>query len=145
MISEEKVRLMTAAALLEKKEERRAIVICRYRKKDYISFQMIKTWASYTAAYLIFTAVAFVWAAGGMTDSSVPELGLYLAGVIWVIGYLLCCAGAFALAGTCYSRRYRAAAVQVRHLRECLMALEDYYTERNSNNDSSAGVSTEDM
>ena len=46
MISEEKIRMMTQAAMMKKREERRAIEICGYRKKDYVSFQMIKIWIS---------------------------------------------------------------------------------------------------
>ena len=42
MIKEEKIRMMTQVAMIQKREERRAIEICGYRKKDYVSIQMIK-------------------------------------------------------------------------------------------------------
>ena len=41
MIKEEKIRMMTQVAMIQKREERRAIEICGYRKKDYVSIQMI--------------------------------------------------------------------------------------------------------
>lgn len=37
MIKEEKIRMMTQVAMIQKREERRAIEICGYRKKDYVS------------------------------------------------------------------------------------------------------------
>ena len=36
MIKEEKIRMMTQVAMIQKREERRAIEICGYRKKDYV-------------------------------------------------------------------------------------------------------------
>ena len=51
MIKEEKIRMMTQVAMIQKREERRAIEICGYRKKDYVSIQMIKIWICYTMAY----------------------------------------------------------------------------------------------
>lgn len=48
MIKEEKIRMMTQVAMIQKREERRAIEICGYRKKDYVSIQMIKIWICYT-------------------------------------------------------------------------------------------------
>ena len=53
MIKEEKIRMMTQVAMIQKREERRAIEICGYRKKDYVSIQMIKIWICYTMAYLL--------------------------------------------------------------------------------------------
>ena len=48
MIKEEKIRMMTQVAMIQKREERCAIEICGYRKKDYVSIQMIKIWICYT-------------------------------------------------------------------------------------------------
>ena len=53
MIKEEKISMMTQVAMIQKREERRSIEICGYRKKDYVSIQMIKIWICYTMAYLL--------------------------------------------------------------------------------------------
>ena len=141
MINEEKIRMMTQAAMMKKKEERRAIEICGYRKKDYVSFQMIKIWISYTAAYLLLTFAGMVCTGGGMKMASFSERTLLTIAVIWIIAYLGFLLAALVMARRCYSKRYRAAAILVRQYRQQLMALEDYYTERSQANDSSAGAS----
>lgn len=141
MISEEKIRMMTQAAMLKKREERHAIEICGYRKKDYVSFQMIKVWFCYTVAYLLLSLTGMICTGGGMQKVSFPEFTLILAVCIWIVAYLLFLIVALILARRCYSRRYRVAASLVREYRQELMALEDYYTERSLSNDSSAGAS----
>ena len=141
MISEEKVRMMTQAAMVKKREERRAIEICGYRKKDYVSFQMIKVWVCYTAAYLLLTVVGAICTGGGMRMASYPEYMLVIVACIWIAGYLGFLTAALVMARRCYSKRYRIAASLVRAYRQQLLALEDYYTERSLANDSSAGAS----
>ena len=60
MIKEEKIRMMTQVAMIQKREERRAIEICGYRKKDYVSIQMSKIWICYTMAYLVLTLIGVI-------------------------------------------------------------------------------------
>ena len=141
MISEEKIRMMTQAAMLKKGEERRAMEICGYRKKDYVSFQMIKVWFCYTVAYLLLSLTGMVCTGGGMQAVSLPEHILIIAVCLWIVTYLLLLTVALIVTRHCYSKRYRAAAILVREYRQKLLALEDYYAERSLANDSSAGVS----
>ncbi len=141
MISEEKIRMMTQAAMMSKREECRAIEICGYRKRDYVSFQMIKIWISYTAAYLLLTFTGLVCMGSDMKTVSISERTLLTIVCIWIIAYLGVLMAVLVTARHCYSRRYRTAAVLVREYRKQLMALEDYYTERSQANDSSAGAS----
>lgn len=141
MISEEKIRMMTQAAMMSKREEGRAIEICGYRKRDYVSFQMIKIWISYTAAYLLLTFTGLVCMGSDMKTVSISERTLLTIVCIWIIAYLGVLMAVLVTARHCYSRRYRTAAVLVREYRKQLMALEDYYTERSQANDSSAGAS----
>lgn len=133
--------MMTQAAMIKNREERRAIEICGYRKKDYVSFQMIKVWFCYTAAYLLLTVTGIICTGGGMRMASYPEYMLFTVACIWIVGYLGFLIAALVMARRCYSRRYRVAASLVREYRQKLMALEDYYTERSLANDSSAGAS----
>ena len=65
MIKEEKIRMMTQVAMIQKREERRAIEICGYRKKDYVSIQMIKIWICYTMAYLLLTLIGVICMGNG--------------------------------------------------------------------------------
>lgn len=43
MVQEDKVRLMAKAAIYEKKEQKGALSVCKYRRQDYIFVQMLKT------------------------------------------------------------------------------------------------------
>lgn len=144
MIKEEKIRMMTQAAMIQKKEECRAIEICGYRKKDYVSIQMIKIWICYTMAYLLLTLIGVICMSNGAQAVSFSKQVLIRIGCIWAVGYLGFLTVALAMAHQCYSRRYRTAAVLVRQYRQHLMALEDYYTERSQINDSSAGTTAKD-
>ena len=144
MINEEKIRMMTQAAMIQKREERRAIEICGYRKKDYVSFQMMKIWISYTVAYFLLSITGIICAGGGMKAASLSEHTLIVIICVWLACYLGFLTAALVMARKCYSKRYRTAAVTVRLLRQHLMALEDYYTERSRINDSSAGTSAKD-
>lgn len=62
MISEEKVALMTKAAIMEK-NEREAFIVGKYFKKDYIVYHMLVVGACVLAALLMISAaiaVAFI-------------------------------------------------------------------------------------
>ena len=144
MIKEEKIRMMTQVAMIQKREERRAIENCGYRKKDYVSIQMIKIWICYTMAYLLLTLIGVICMGNGTQTVSFSRQVLIRIGCIWVVGYLGFLTAVLAMAHQCYSRRYRTAAVLVRQYRQHLMALEDYYTERSQINDSSAGTTAKD-
>ena len=131
MIKEEKIRMMTQVAMIQKREERRAIEICGYRKKDYVSIQMIKIWICYTMAYLLLTLIGVICMGNGTQAVSFSRQVLIRIGCIWVVGYL-----GFLTAVL--------ATILVRQYRQYLMALEDYYTERSQINDSSAGTTAKD-
>lgn len=88
MIKEEKIRMMTQVAMIQKREERRAIEICGYRKKDYVSIQMIKIWICYTMAYLLLTLIGVICMGNGTQAVSFSRQVLIRIGCIWVVGYL---------------------------------------------------------
>lgn len=58
MLNEEKVKLMTRAAVYEKHEGKKNMKMTKYFRGDYVSWNMIKTVAAVTFAYLI---VAGCW------------------------------------------------------------------------------------
>lgn len=141
MIDKEKICMMTRIALIKEREKRNALEICGYRKKDYVSFQVIKVWLCSTAAYLLMLATLLVYEAG-------KEPALVLSGqvikksiVIAVVLYLWLEAVLIITAKRCAAKRYRRSAATVRILRQYLMGLQDYYKERKQINDSSAGTS----
>ena len=72
MLSNEKIKWMTRAALYEKKEGKGSIRINRFRKSDYISWNMIKSIVGMTMGYAL---VIFLYLLG-VSDSMLDELTL---------------------------------------------------------------------
>ena len=72
MLSNEKIKWMTRAALYEKKEGKGSIRINRFRKSDYISWNMIKSIVGMTMGYAL---VIFLYLLG-VSESMLDELTL---------------------------------------------------------------------
>lgn len=79
MLNEEKIRLMTKAAVYEAGEGKKALAMNRYFRGDYISINLIFSWISYTIAFAICLGV---WAFYHMEElmenintMDLPELG----------------------------------------------------------------------
>lgn len=79
MLSNEKIKWMTRAALYEKKEGKGSIRINRFRKSDYISWNMIKSIVGVTAGYALVVLLYLL----GISESVLDELTLpYVIGII---------------------------------------------------------------
>ena len=72
MLSNEKIKWMTRAALYEKKEGKGSIRINRFRKGDYISWNMIKSILGITVGY----ALVILLYLRGISESMLDELTL---------------------------------------------------------------------
>ena len=57
MVNEEKVRLMTKAAMIKKKEERKTFTISRFYGDDFVSFQAVKGVSGVTIAFVLILAL----------------------------------------------------------------------------------------
>ena len=53
MLNEEKIRLMTKAAVFEAGEGKKALAMNKYFRGDYISINLIASWISYTIVFAI--------------------------------------------------------------------------------------------
>ena len=84
MVDSEKVYLMTKAALFEQKEEKGALKIVSYRRKDYILYHMLLVMLSATVAYGIFVGLLLfmVIMANESIVLNVGEMLMILFGVI---------------------------------------------------------------
>ena len=60
MVREDRIKLMVKAAVYEKKEEKDALSVGKYRKKDYVFLQMLKTAIMSAVAALILAALWFL-------------------------------------------------------------------------------------
>lgn len=65
MLNEEKIRLMTKAAVFEAGEGKRALAMNKYFRGDYISINLLASWFSFTIAFAICVAA---WAFYHMED-----------------------------------------------------------------------------
>ncbi len=72
MLSNEKIKWMTRAALYEKKEGKGSIRINRFRKGDYISWNMIKSILGITVGYALVILLYLL----GISESMLDELTL---------------------------------------------------------------------
>ena len=72
MLSNEKIKWMTRAALYEKKEGKGSIRINRFRKGDYISWNMIKSILRITVGYALVILLYLL----GISESMLDELTL---------------------------------------------------------------------
>ena len=72
MLSNEKIKWMTRAALYEKKEGKGSIRINRFRKSDYISWNMIKSILGVTVGYALVILLYLL----GISESMLDELTL---------------------------------------------------------------------
>lgn len=75
MVNEEKVKLMTETALVQKRKKRETFLAVCFYGDDYVSFQTIKAVIGVTFSYVLMLAL---WALGRldalMTDYSIPAL-----------------------------------------------------------------------
>lgn len=125
MINEEKLRLMTRTALLEK-NSRNQFNINRYFKKDYISYHVILIWLCITAAFMIVAGgAAAVYIeqypeAAQQQDLSIILFTLLMFYVIIVVIYVI-------IAMFVYAIRYDHAQAVIRKYNNALRLLEREY------------------
>lgn len=128
MYSQERIRLMTQAALYETKEARRDLYINGFTRSDYLSFYMFKTVICVTAAYLCLGVMLGVyWIEEGLAflqNVSIPLL-LISALLIYVIVLFVF----IIIALIVYSYRYERAQKSVKRHLQVLKALERLYRE----------------
>ena len=84
MISEEKLKIMTKMAIYEKNAGKDDFEIGKYYKKDYLTFNYIKTWICATIAYLGLWCLILV----ANMDTAVLTLGSFKF-VLSVIAFIL--------------------------------------------------------
>lgn len=130
MLNEDKIRLMTGIAMLEKKEGRRLWAINKYFKSDYISVHLMKSFFTYSCSFLLGAGVWALYSIEGlleMTDlEQLTSLGVR-AGVIYAAGlvcYLL-------ITAAVYAKRYDKAVIDTKHYLAQLKRLNKRYEFQN--------------
>lgn len=87
MLNEEKIRLMTKAAVYEAGEGKKALSMNKYFRGDYISINLIMSWISFTIAFAVCVGV---WAVYNMEDfmENINTMDLPALGKHFVFLYL---------------------------------------------------------
>lgn len=92
MLKEEKIRLMTKAAVFESGEGKKALEMNRFYKGDYISLHLIGAWLSYTVAFILLVGLwAFYKMEYLMNNLHKMDLAAFGKGFVltYVIGLVL--------------------------------------------------------
>ena len=108
MLSNEKIKWMTRAALYEKKEEKRNLRINRFHQNDYISWNVMKSLIVTTAGYAIGAGLYLLYGAETMLDEITFPYLLELGGRL-ILVYAAVLAAAGFLAFLAYYARYQRA------------------------------------
>ncbi len=126
MVNEEKVKLMTAAALAQQKKKRDTFLAVNFYGDDYVSLQAIKAVIGVTFSYVLVLAL---WALGRLdtllTAYSLPDL-LTLAKSFLVLYLLLLLVTVF-LSVLVYTSRYWRARENMRAYQSNLKKLHRLY------------------
>ncbi len=128
MVSIEKVRHMTAVALLWKKGEHREAEAVKYRQNDYVALHMFGIWISGSAAWILMTAALLIFVLGKDPDQYIAFETLGSIVLLWGMAYLIFCVILEWIAWMCYSVRYRNAKGWQRKYHYALRSLERYYS-----------------
>lgn len=109
MLNEERIRLMTKLASYEKGKGKEYIPVRQYYRRDYISYQGIKTFFSSTICFGILLLFRLVYEMEDITELISSKV-LSAIGISLLTEYLAFVAVFQAVAYIVYSRRYAKAA-----------------------------------
>lgn len=126
MINEEKVILMTKAALYEEKESRKKLKLTKYFRHDYISLQMIGGWFFMTISFLL---CAGLWGACNMEYllDNIHKMDLKSLGMTFLLLYAAAVAVYLCILYGVYSYRYHMAQKSVGKYAGTLQKISDIY------------------
>ncbi|MBR3036104.1 MAG: hypothetical protein IKI54_02280 [Lachnospiraceae bacterium] len=124
MVNEEKVYLMTKAALFEKKESQNALRVVSYRRKDYILSRMLLTLLAVSVAYALLIAAAVFLVIMGSDTIVLNTPQMIMIGAIVVVIYIVILIFYFTVSHKYFGERHVRARKEVRKYLSVLRALE---------------------
>ena len=108
MVDEKKTILMTKLAIFEKHEKNKSLVVSKYYRRDYVRYNVLKTWVAATILYWSIVA-GYIFMA---FDSILEQLNdLDYFGIVYKMlgGYVIVCLVYFLFATFLYNYRYQSA------------------------------------
>ena len=135
MLNEDKIRLMTGIAMYEEKAEKDIFPVTRYFKSDYISSHMIRSFLTYTFAFLIFLAVWILYQIEDIFNSmdiTVLISSAKYIGILYAAGLFLYSLVTYLV----YAKRYETASKSLRVYQAKLRRLEKKYSSQDGQSES---------
>ena len=126
MLDENRIKLMTKLASYEEEEGKKALIITKYFRSDYVGFHMIKTAISISISYCLMVAIWLIYKWDYLIDH-INNIDLVVLGRKLVIQYLGLLVVYVVIAYILYSIRYLKASQSVREYNKNLRRLEKYY------------------
>ncbi len=108
MIDESRVKLMTKLAIYEKNEGHRTVPMSRYYKKDYVRYNVLKTWVAATVVYWSVFA-AYIYMSFEDVLTKINELDYFDIMYKLLIGYAAFCVLYYLFSSMVYGYRYEKA------------------------------------
>ncbi len=132
MIDQEKTERMNHAALCEAQAVHGERAICRLRRRDYMTIQMILSWCAATGAFLCLFALYLLYVIGRSATDTVS--GAFIARFvrIGIPVYLVYIAAALFICHALFAQRYRQAKAWQRRCRQALEDLNTWYADNSS-------------
>jgi len=124
MVNEERVYLMTKAALFEKKERKEALRIISYRRKDYILSRMLLTLLAVSVAYALLVAAGIFLVIMGSDTIVLNTPQMIMIGIIVIAVYIVVLIFYFTVSHKYFGERHVRARKEVRKYLSVLRALE---------------------
>ena len=113
MLNEERIRLMTKMAAYEAGEGKENLPVKQYYRKDYVGYEMLKTFLTSTISFGILFVCWLVYKMEDMTEflrgRDLPELARWL-----IVRYVIFICVYQVIAFIVYTRRYKRATASVR-------------------------------
>ena len=124
MVNEERVYLMTKAALFEKKESKNALRIVSYRRKDYILSRMLLTLLAVSIAYAILVAAGVFLLIMGSDTIVLNTPQMIMVGIVVLAVYAAVLIFYYTVSHKYFGERHVRARKEVRKYLSVLRALE---------------------
>lgn len=113
MLNEERIRLMTKMASYEEREGKEYMPIKQYYRRDYVSYQMIKTFAASTISFGI---LCLLWGFYEMNElmEEIGRMDLKEFGISILIKYIVFTVAYQGIALAIYNHRYSKATASMK-------------------------------
>lgn len=108
MVDEKKTILMTKLAIFEKHEKNKSLVVSKYYRRDYVRYNVLKTWVAATVLYWSIVA-GYVFMAFDSILEKLNDLDYFAIVYRMLGGYVAVCLFYFLFAALLYNYRYKKA------------------------------------